>query len=147
MFDTKFSSSGGQFDSDFADIKFVKGEDGYTPVKGVDYWTEEEIDEVKKSISDDIKQETVPIIHNTTKKYRVYVQTSTDKTETYGMDREATANTLPIRNAGGTLIVGTPTENTHAANKKYVDDMVNSIKSTLDAIIAVQESLIGNDAK
>ena len=143
MFDTKFSSSGGQFDSSFTGIKFIKGEDGCTPVKGVDYWTEAEIKEVKNSIANDIKQETVPIIHNTTKKYRVYVQTSADKTETYGMEREAVVNTIPIRNAGGTLIVGTPTEDAHAATKGYVDDMFSSIKSTLDTVIAMQKSLVG----
>ena len=135
MFDTKFSSSGGQFDSSFTGIKFIKGEDGYTPVKGVDYWTESEIEEVKNSISNDIKQETVPIIHNTTKKYRVYVQTSTDKTETYGMEREAVVNTIPIRNAGGTIIVGTPTEDTHAATKKYVDDEIKEIETTVNGAI------------
>lgn len=164
MFDTKFSSSGGQFDSSFSNIKFIKGEDGfspiitvenlekehkititdkedtesfiitdgqdgYTPIKGEDYWTPAEITEIKNSISNDIKQETVPIIHNTTKKYRVYVQTSADKTETYGMDREATTNTLPIRNVGGTLIVGAPTEDRHAATKGYVDSEIKEIES------------------
>lgn len=129
MFNTKFTSSGGQFDSDFAEPNVIKGEDGYTPVKGVDYWTEAEIDEVKNSISNDIKQETVPIIHNTTKKYRVYVQTSNDKPDTYGMEREAIVNTIPIRNAGGTLIVGTPTEDMHAATKGYVDSEIKEIDS------------------
>ena len=164
MFDTKFSSSGGQFDSSFTDIKFIKGEDGfspiitvenldkehkititdkentesfivkdgqdgYIPVKGEDYFTPVEIAEIKNSISNDIKQETVPIIHNTTKKYRAYVQTSADKTETYGMEREAVANTIPIRNVGGTLIVGTPTEDAHATTKGYVDGEIKEIES------------------
>ena len=32
----------------------VKGDPGYTPVRGVDYWTEADKDEIKKALSEDV---------------------------------------------------------------------------------------------
>lgn len=55
----------------------------------------------------------------------------------------ATVATLPWRGVGGTVIVGEPTADNHATTKAYVDGLVGDIKTTLDSIIAIQESLIG----
>lgn len=44
---------------------------------------------------------------------------------------------------GGTLVVATPTADTHAATKKYIDDKVGTIDTALDDILAIQNSLIG----
>ena len=41
--------------------------------------------------------------------------------------------------------VPSPTQNTDAANKIYVDDMVGNIETALDGIITLQENLIGGD--
>ena len=34
-------------DGEWVEIPCLKGEDGYTPVKGTDYWTAEDIAEIK----------------------------------------------------------------------------------------------------
>lgn len=47
------------------------GADGYSPVRGVDYWTEEDIAEIRKSGMDISEAETatVPLVHNTVVKH------------------------------------------------------------------------------
>lgn len=57
----------------------------------------------------------------------------------------AGANTIAIRGANGTLSVGTPTADTDAANKAYVDNAIGDIEAALDNIIAIQENLIGGE--
>lgn len=73
----------------------------------------------------------VTIIPNTTGKYRVYVQTSGNKTETYGMDRGLSKNTVPIRNDGGTINVGTPTEKDHAVPLGYFDKQLEPLSERI----------------
>ena len=73
----------------------------------------------------------VSVIHNTTGKYRVYVQTSGNKTDTYGMDRGLVKNTIPIRNDGGTLNVGTPTEKDHAVPLGYFDKQLEQLSERI----------------
>ena len=34
-------------DGEWVEIPALKGKDGYTPVKGTDYWTDEDIAEIK----------------------------------------------------------------------------------------------------
>ena len=34
-------------DGEWVEVPALKGEDGYTPVKGTDYWTAEDIAEIK----------------------------------------------------------------------------------------------------
>ena len=56
------------------------------------------------------------------------------------VDAAATASTIPLRGPGGVVNVGPPTDNTHAATKKYVDDTVSNagggdmLKSTYDSV-------------
>lgn len=46
---------------------------------------------------------------------------------TYSVEAAATQYTIPYRNAGGVLNVGTPTADAHATTKKYVDDSVAAV--------------------
>lgn len=45
----------------------------------------------------------------------------------------AIQNTIPLRGAGGVVVVGTPTEESHATTKKYVDDLIAAIEARLAA--------------
>lgn len=58
-----------------------------------------------------------------------YAYTTNDRGETitpYKTDPTPTSWTIPIREQGGALGVGTPTADIHAATKKYVDDAIAS---------------------
>lgn len=46
---------------------------------------------------------------------------------------KATANTIVKRNASGQIVTAAPTANTHATNKKYVDDAVSGKQDALTA--------------
>ena len=41
-------------DGEWVEIPCLKGEDGYTPVKGTDYWTAEDIAEIQSYIDNQI---------------------------------------------------------------------------------------------
>lgn len=45
----------------------------------------------------------------------------------------------------GYFLVNDPTRPYHAANKKYVDDLVGDIESVLDSVITLQNSLVGGN--
>ncbi|MFD1957334.1 hypothetical protein ACFSL6_25000 [Paenibacillus thailandensis] len=51
-------------------------------------------------------------------------------TDVHGSTSSATANTIVQRNASGQFNVGAPTANSHAATKKYVDDLAATKLST-----------------
>lgn len=53
--------------------------------------------------------------------------------------------TVPMRDAGGIVVVGTPTEDTHAATKKYVDDAVAGATPKLYRH-TIYASCYGNDS-
>lgn len=61
----------------------------------------------------------------------VYGTNSSGNQTTYSIASSATATTVAFRGTGGVLKVGTPTANTHAATKKYVDDIVAAKQDTL----------------
>ena len=41
-------------DGEWVEIPAIKGKDGYTPVKGTDYWTAEDIAEIQSYIDNQI---------------------------------------------------------------------------------------------
>lgn len=49
------------------------GEDGHTPVKGVDYWTEEDKSEIVKEVYDFMFDDVLLVDHTTNKNYTLYV--------------------------------------------------------------------------
>lgn len=49
----------------------------------------------------------------------------------------ADANSIARRGTGGTLVVGTPTSNAHAATKKYVDDSIATVQPWPIALITL----------
>ena len=55
---------------------------------------------------------------------RFYAIATNGQQDTYRATDTATYNTVPLRNAKGNFLVGTPTVDTECANKKYVDDAV-----------------------
>lgn len=56
---------------------------------------------------------------------------------------KATANTIVKRNASGQMVTAAPTANTHATNKKYVDD---SVSAKQDKLTAGNGIVIGPDS-
>ena len=59
----------------------------------------------------------------------------------------AKENTIPLRKANGQLTVKeTPEDDSDAASKKYVDNLVGDIETALDSIIAIQNSILGGNA-
>lgn len=55
---------------------------------------------------------------------RVYGTNSGGNQTMLSYSNEARPSTIPYRGTGGTLPVGTPTDNAHATTKEYVDDVV-----------------------
>lgn len=57
-FETEFTNPDEKFDVGFDSVTFIKGdpgepgEDGYTPVKGVDYWTNDDIAEIHEYVDE-----------------------------------------------------------------------------------------------
>lgn len=62
---------------------------------------------------------------------KVYGTDSSSAQTTYNISSSATENTVAYRSTGGVLNVGTPTADTHAATKKYVDDGLSEKQDTL----------------
>lgn len=63
---------------------------------------------------------------------RAYGVSSDGQTQKmFNVDLSASSNTMPIRGSNGVLSVGTPTADTHAATKKYVDDGLATKQGTL----------------
>lgn len=60
---------------------------------------------------------------------RFYAITTDGQQTTYRATDTATYNTVPLRNAKGNFLVGTPTVDTECANKKYVDDAIAGVSS------------------
>ena len=48
---------GMEFGTDLGKVKGSKGDDGYSPIRGTDYWTDEDIAEMKAHIEDNIESE------------------------------------------------------------------------------------------
>ena len=142
------------------------GQDGYTPVKGVDYWTKPEIDySVKEGITNNADMLTdkekdaacawlgadrVPLLSAIDGEVVIVYLMSPDdgiSKQSYRFSRYVDWSTrgeaIPLRHNDGTLYVGDPYEEYHAANKKYLDEKLGAIDTLLDEIIALQEALIG----
>ena len=60
MFDTKFPENEASFSTKFGSLKVLKGEDGYTPQRGIDYWTEED----KAEITNDVEKQVDEFLEN-----------------------------------------------------------------------------------
>lgn len=67
---------------------------------------------------------------------------SGDKTKLDAATDAATANTLARRNADGRLSISTPTAAGHAANKSYVDGVIDEVADYIDAGIAGQPQIV-----
>lgn len=105
-----------------------------------------------------LKEYAVPIIKNYEHLKKVYIQGFWDDDNPNGVETISLegnnaeefeeqgnmyANSVPVRNSNGNLYTGMPTEIMEAVPKKYVDDIVGDIETTLDSIIAIQNELIG----
>lgn len=71
--------------------------------------------------------------------YKVYAVSPEGSQTLYGASQAATGNTIAIREAtSGSLNVGTPTANTHATTKQYVDAAVAAVD---EEAVALQQEL------
>lgn len=66
----------------------LNGEDGYTPVRGVDYWTEEDKQEVKEEATQQIEGKIEEYNENAAEKLNQYNQNSVQKTNDYNTNAE-----------------------------------------------------------
>ena len=89
--------------------------------------------------------EHVPFIDKLpTSEQLLYYRPSTKAWDFTEYSRNATAYTIARRGPGGTLVVGDPTEDSHAATKKYVDTAVAGAGSSADIWIADQDHYTKN---
>lgn len=75
-----------------------------------------------KKYVDDVDATKLDMVTSTAVDNRVYGVSASGVQTMYRMDVDATANSIPWREVSGTVKVGTPTIDAHAATKKYVDD-------------------------
>ena len=66
----------------------LNGEDGYTPVRGVDYWTEEDKQEVKEEATQQIEGKIEEYNENAAEKLNQYNQNSVQKINDYNTNAE-----------------------------------------------------------
>jgi hypothetical protein len=78
---------------------------------------------------------------------KVYGTDSSGNQTTYSISSSASASTVAYRTSGGRLAVGTPTADSHAATKKYVDDGLATKQNTLTAGtgISISSNTISTD--
>ena len=81
-----------------------------------------------------LNEEKLDKITDTSEKTRVYI-IGTDGTQgTIEIDVLASGDTIAQRNSNGNLNTNTPTEETHATNKKYVDDADSKKVNLIDGL-------------
>lgn len=71
----------------------LNGEDGYTPVRGVDYWTEEDKQEVEEEATQQIEGKIEEYNDNAAEKLSQYNQNSVQKTNDYNTNAEQKMST------------------------------------------------------
>lgn len=62
-------------------------------------------------------------VDKTSENSKIYGTNTSGVQTTYNLASSASASSIAYRGTSGTLAVGTPTANTHATTKKYVDDL------------------------
>lgn len=67
---------------------------------------------------------------------RVYATGGSGQQTTYAVGTSATASSIAQRGVNGTLVVGEPQANTHAATKAYVDAINTALDARLDTLEA-----------
>lgn len=101
----------------------------------------ENIDLLNNKI-EDANQEYVK--KKTSDRTSVYAVNAAGEQILVGTSPNATNNgMIPIYSSTGALRVGNPSDDRHAVPKGYVDCLVGDIETALDAIIAIQNELIG----
>lgn len=71
----------------------LNGEDGYTPVRGIDYWTEEDKQEVEEEATQQIEGKIEEYNENAAEKLNQYNQNSVQKTNDYNTNAEQKMST------------------------------------------------------
>lgn len=66
----------------------------------------------------------------------LYGTNSANDKKLYKTSVTSTPNTIAVRASGGTITCATPTNNAHAATKKYVDDAIAGIQPASTALLA-----------
>ena len=68
---------------------------------------------------------------------QLYGTDSTGAQSTYVLATTYTASSVPVRNTLGQIEVGTPTFNSHAATKQYVDNSATTTKQYVNGIFSL----------
>lgn len=104
------------------------GEDGYTPKRGVDYFTPEDI----ATAIEELKKHFVPRSSAST---AVYARVNgTDDMLEYAAE-SAKPLSVVRRNGGGRIITADPVTGLNAANKNYVDAQIEKLRQELGGIM------------
>ena len=139
-----------------------QGEPGYTPQRGVDYGTPEDVAEIKSYA---VKSERNLIDSSSIRLYGVknnqdVFEAPRSNTSLSEADANAGINnttydrflekdvyiyqsTIMRRDGNGRCSILAPIYPKHIANKEYVDSIAGDIETALDRIIAIQNGLIG----
>lgn len=123
-----------------------------------DYWWDgtqkQPLETQKVDLSEYAKSaDVVPRLQNTSSR-KVLIHLAPDKDGgAYGVTAISAAGdiprdfVIPVGDAAGRIGAATPVNDTHVANKMYVDGLVGNVETALDGIIAIQESLIGGESE
>lgn len=109
--------------------KGADGQDGYTPIKGVDYFTDEDIEEIKEPIEEDLMK-LIPVV---------------DTEFDFGSNNPIANTTVSLKFESLDSITGMHTTQLYGLSNRVtnVEKSVGDIETALDSIIAIQETLIG----
>ena len=86
-------------------------------------------------------------VDKVTENSKVYGTSATGEQTSYSLSSSATANTVAYRGDNGVLNVGTPTANSHATTKSYVDTEVGKKVTANTAITGATHTKITYDSK
>ena len=142
---------------EIASLPGKKGEDGHTPQKGVDYFTEEEVAEFTASAKEYTDEKTAPATDNTYGTVKCWSDATAASISTgiymdaNGMLRFVPASEAAIDGKSNPFAPIVPA-NLEYAVKSVGDGYyalasdVGDVEAALDSILAMQESLIGGGA-
>ena len=143
MEETKTLAQSVREDADAGEFKGDPGADGLTPyIKEGNWWIGDDDTGVPAANPENLVERLTSTENNL-----VYVERSRGRGIVgYKLHQSPVANGIPERDANGNINVPeTPSHDTSAVAKKYVDNITGDIETALDSIIAMQESLIGGE--
>ena len=104
------------------------GEDGYTPKRGIDYWTDADIEYILKRFE-------AYFVPRSSADTAVYSRVNGEDDVIEYAAESAKPLSIVRRNGGGRIITADPITPLNAANKKYVDEKIAEIRLYLGGMV------------